>query len=163
VSRCGRCNRPLTDAGSIELGFGPGCWDQLSATARAAAIATEVGTSVPALERRPADGARLGSAALTGPPAADPVGHVRRSRSSFAVALAWVVVLLAAFVVVEHWRWILLGAVVLGVVAGIGLSIEGVQHRRAVRRRAAATTPARAPAPSAPARTGPPERRRSHR
>lgn len=29
--RCGRCNRPLTDANSIENGYGPDCWQMIGA------------------------------------------------------------------------------------------------------------------------------------
>ena len=163
MSRCGLCNRPLRDATSVELGFGPGCWDRLSATARAAALAErDLATpAVPLTGRSDATDAE-DAPALVGGPAADvspaatggpdgvdrpeprPRGHrlegpsstappgatSRRRGPVTAVVLAWAVVLLALYVLIEYWRWVLGGVLLVALVAAIGLGIEARQRRR---------------------------------
>ena len=163
MSRCGLCNRPLRDAGSIELGFGPGCWGRLSATERASAIAARGSTAhadlhpgmsrgsqgldplravtaVPGTESaatadgvdRPTHGpdapSQAGTAAIV-PPSAVP----RRSTSPLAVVASWTIVLLAVFVLLEYWRWVLTGVTFVTTVAAVGLLVERYQQGRATR------------------------------
>jgi hypothetical protein len=163
VSRCGLCNRPLRDAGSIELGFGPGCWGRLSATERASAIAARGSTghadqppgttrgskgldplravtAVPGTEApatadgvdRPTQGSDAPSRAGAG--AIVPTSVVpRRSTSPLAVVASWTIVLLAVFVLLEYWRWVLMGVTFVTTVAVIGLLVERYQQGRATR------------------------------
>jgi hypothetical protein len=125
VHRCGSCHRPLRDPGSVELGYGPGCWARLSTTARAVALADREATTESGPEPPP-------------PPiaAAPPIATVitpqvpRRSTSPLAVVASWTIVLLAVYVLLEHWRWVLGGAALVAATALVGLLIEGLQRRR---------------------------------
>jgi hypothetical protein len=143
--RCGSCNRPLKDPGSIELGYGPGCWSRLSTTARAIALTggggvaesshapplvpVQTATSV-APDATPSENAA---------PAASPAGATTatrsqpppRSTSPLAVVASWTIVLLAVYVLLEHWRWVLAGVALVAATASVGLLVEHVQRRRA--------------------------------
>jgi hypothetical protein len=54
----------------------------------------------------------------------------RPSTSPLAAWVGWLVVLAALFVVVEYWRWVVAGLVVLLATAALGLLLEWVQLRR---------------------------------
>jgi hypothetical protein len=114
VSRCGLCNRPLRDAGSIELGSRPGCCCRLN-DEDAPTPAPVVATSVSNTHR----------ATTSVVP--------RRSTSPLAVAASWTIVLLAVFVLLEYWRWVLMGVTFVTTVAVIGLLVERYQQGRATR------------------------------
>jgi hypothetical protein len=136
VSRCGRCNRPLKDAASRDLGFGPGCWQRLSSTERAAALgehdATADDPAAPSLLPVAATVAAVGPPAVSAPVVTADRGSVS---SPVAVGIAWIVVVLGALVVIEHWRWVLGIAAALTLLAVVGLAIEAVQQKWARRSR----------------------------
>lgn len=75
-----------------------------------------------------ADPPGSGASAVTAVPVPTrPVGQ--RSSSPVAVVGAWIVVLLAVLVLLEYWRWVLLGAGIVAATAALGLLIERYQER----------------------------------
>lgn len=123
--RCGLCQRPLRDPASIELGFGPDCWSRLDATARRSVLEARpdaAGVAVPAL-------APPGAGGNPGRTPARPPSR-RSVASPLAVAGAWAVVLAAVLVLLEYWRFVLVGVALVAVAAGLGLLVERYQHRR---------------------------------
>jgi hypothetical protein len=128
MSRCGSCNRPLRDARSIELGFGPGCWARLGFTEREAVRASLRVAAEEAEATRPAP---VGSSTLvaSAAPAPDPAPP-ERSDSALAVVASWVVGLTLVLALLLFWRWLLLGIGIMGATAATGLLIEHLQERR---------------------------------
>jgi hypothetical protein len=127
MSRCGSCNRPLRDARSIELGFGPGCWARLDYTEREAVRARLRLAAEAAERRRPAPEATAPRvAAVTAPPEPAPP---QRSDSVLATLAAWAVGLTLVLALILFWRWLLVGIGILGATAMAGLLIERLQER----------------------------------
>jgi hypothetical protein len=132
VHRCGSCHRPLRDPGSIALGYGPGCWARLGTTARAIALADRDGADESLHETTLAPTAAATPITAATPVSAATTSHVpRRSTSPLAVVASWTIVLLAVYVLLEHWRWVLGGVALVAATAAVGLLVEGVQRRRA--------------------------------
>jgi hypothetical protein len=125
VHRCGSCHRPLRDPGSIALGYGPGCWARLSTTARAVALADRDGTTESGYAPPPT--ATVAAPRVTVAATGQAPG---RSTSPLAVVASWTIVLLAVYVLLEHWRWVLGGLALVAGTAAVGLLIEGLQRRR---------------------------------
>jgi hypothetical protein len=113
----------------MDLGFGPGCWQRLSITERAAALGDHgaMADDPEAPSLLPVTSTVVPTAATAGLPAATVTrGSVG---SPVAVGVAWLVVVLGALVVIEHWRWVLGIAAALTLLALLGLGIEAAQQR----------------------------------
>ena len=160
MHRCGLCNRPLQDRESIELGFGPTCWQRLSGAAGAEGHhpAYGVSTASPSVASGSVASASVASASAVadggvsdapGPvpvrpsrlvlvpreasrPQPDPAA-TRRPAATAPPALAavgWLLVLGALVALVEYWRWVVIGLAVLGGVAALGVLLEWTLARR---------------------------------
>jgi fatty acid desaturase len=57
---------------------------------------------------------------------------VRSEAAPVTVAFGWLVVAAAMLALVEYWRWVLVGVVVLVAVAVLGVLLEWLQARRHV-------------------------------
>jgi hypothetical protein len=158
VGRCGLCNRPLEDEQSLQFGYGPTCWARLSAVAGSAGAGDQQGASgqtcSPTVLRTPLTvagtaqqarptGGREQSGAHT--PVHSPVvtggwgGSPGRPRtferpgdSPALVALGWLLVLGSLVVVVDYWRWVVLGIAALTLLATASAIRARVSARRHV-------------------------------
>jgi hypothetical protein len=128
MSRCGSCNRPLRDPRSVELGFGPGCWERLHPVERAmvqasleSATPSAFGAAGVAPEDRPSL-AGVGPMPTPRPP--------QRSDSALAVLGSWAVGLVTVLALVMFWQWLLIGLGLMAATAATGLLVERIQERR---------------------------------
>lgn len=127
---------------SIDLGFGPTCWERLSSVASGAVRPDEAAdpprlVAVPPPPDPGAVAAHGPGAATDEPPARDRVGErsgaaeAAPTASPVLAGLGWTIVLVALVAVVEYWRWVVAGLVLLALVALVGVLLERVAAYRA--------------------------------